>query len=140
MSVGVSMCLYARSSSARREQGGHVQPPRHAAGGVLAGRRSVLASSSAFRLNHALAHTHSELLILCVLLLLFVMSVAVAAMAVQLQVTGAKTWHVCPPSQSPFMYEAGAVDAFHPDYDRFPLFKNVIRVLILCHAILCVSF
>ena len=42
----------------------------------------------------------------------------------QAQVKGSKTWHICAPEQDRFMYGAGAVDFFNPDYRRFPLARN----------------
>lgn len=38
----------------------------------------------------------------------------------QLQIQGRKLWHLCPPSEDGKMYAAGAVNAFAPDYDRYP--------------------
>lgn len=42
----------------------------------------------------------------------------------QLQLVGSKKWHLCGPEQSSFLYKAGDVDLFNPDYARFPLLKN----------------
>jgi hypothetical protein len=42
----------------------------------------------------------------------------------QLQLVGAKKWHLCGPEQTPFMYEAGKIDLFAPDYASFPLLRN----------------
>jgi hypothetical protein len=42
----------------------------------------------------------------------------------QLQLVGAKKWHLCGPEQTPFLYEAGKVDLFTPDYAAFPLLRN----------------
>lgn len=42
----------------------------------------------------------------------------------QAQLFGAKRWHICSPTQSRFLYRAGDVDAFDPDYTRFPLFAQ----------------
>jgi len=42
----------------------------------------------------------------------------------QVQLEGRKGWHLCSPSQDPFMYEAGDVDAFKPDYGYWPDFKK----------------
>lgn len=42
----------------------------------------------------------------------------------QVQLLGSKRWHLCAPSQNRFLYRAGDVDTFQPDYDRFPLFRN----------------
>ena len=47
------------------------------------------------------------------------------APAWQIQLTGQKTWHICPPDMDRCMYTAGDVDAFNPDYKRFPLFLEV---------------
>jgi hypothetical protein len=38
----------------------------------------------------------------------------------QAQISGRKRWHVCDPSQDDYMYYAGEVDTFDPDYDKFP--------------------
>ena len=50
----------------------------------------------------------------------------------QLQLQGRKRWHLCSPSQSPFLYGAGQVDLFHPNYARFPL---VLRANCLEHTL-----
>jgi hypothetical protein len=42
----------------------------------------------------------------------------------QLQLTGSKKWHLCGPEQSPYLYSAGDVDLFAPDYAKFPLVLN----------------
>lgn len=43
----------------------------------------------------------------------------------QLQVHGAKRWHVCAPDQRPFLYGvAGGVDAFYPKLSRHPAFAH----------------
>ena len=42
----------------------------------------------------------------------------------QAQVKGAKTWHLCGPDQTPYMYSAGKVDWFKPNYKRYPLARN----------------
>lgn len=42
----------------------------------------------------------------------------------QLQVFGAKRWHLCAPTQRAFLYGAGQVDAFSPDYSKYPLFSK----------------
>jgi histone arginine demethylase JMJD6 len=42
----------------------------------------------------------------------------------QAQFSGEKRWHLCGPSEDSFMYKAGDVDAFSPDYGRFPLFRE----------------
>jgi hypothetical protein len=42
----------------------------------------------------------------------------------QIQIQGRKKWHICAPSQDPYMYAAGDIDAFKPDYQRFPKFSN----------------
>lgn len=41
----------------------------------------------------------------------------------QAQLTGGKKWHICAPNQRPYLYGAGLVDCFHPDYEKYPLFK-----------------
>jgi tetratricopeptide (TPR) repeat protein len=42
----------------------------------------------------------------------------------QAQVAGKKRWHLCHPSQGKFLYSAGQIDAFDPDYSQFPLFSQ----------------
>lgn len=42
----------------------------------------------------------------------------------QAQVAGAKRWHICPPSETKWIGEAGGVNTFDPDFERFPLFIN----------------
>jgi hypothetical protein len=42
----------------------------------------------------------------------------------QLQLVGAKKWHLCGPEQTPFMYEAGKIDLFAPDYLSHPLLRE----------------
>jgi len=42
----------------------------------------------------------------------------------QAQLAGSKRWHLCDPSQSRYLYGAGTVDTFDPDYDRYPLFHQ----------------
>eukprot|EP01006_Ploeotia_vitrea_P049971 TRINITY_DN67398_c11_g3_i2.p2 TRINITY_DN67398_c11_g3~~TRINITY_DN67398_c11_g3_i2.p2 ORF type:complete len:569 (+),score=335.79 TRINITY_DN67398_c11_g3_i2:3-1709(+) len=42
----------------------------------------------------------------------------------QAQVHGAKKWHICPPDQSQYLYGAGKVDCFHPNYAKTPLFEH----------------
>lgn len=42
----------------------------------------------------------------------------------QVQVVGAKKWHLCGPEQSPFVYKAGMVNTLRPDYAKYPLFSN----------------
>jgi hypothetical protein len=42
----------------------------------------------------------------------------------QVQLEGRKAWHICSPDQEAYMYEAGDVDAFKPDYDYFPEFAK----------------
>ena len=42
----------------------------------------------------------------------------------QVQVSGYKRWHICSPSQDGNMYTAGDVDAFSPDYQKWPKFKS----------------
>lgn len=41
----------------------------------------------------------------------------------QVQVSGHKRWHICAPAQRSFMYDAGRVDTFKPDYSRAPRFR-----------------
>mmetsp|Transcript_61436 Transcript_61436/g.168711 ORF Transcript_61436/g.168711 Transcript_61436/m.168711 type:complete len:343 (+) Transcript_61436:433-1461(+) len=38
----------------------------------------------------------------------------------QLQIIGQKRWHLCSPTQDPFLYHAGDVDMLAPDYESFP--------------------
>jgi len=40
----------------------------------------------------------------------------------QVQIVGRKRWHLCAPTEDGFLYRAGDVDAFNPDYVRYPLF------------------
>eukprot|EP01036_Dinobryon_divergens_P023418 gene23418-31762_t len=42
----------------------------------------------------------------------------------QIQLVGQKKWHICPPSQDEFMYDAGDVDFFRPNYFMRPLARN----------------
>eukprot|EP00937_MAST-01D_sp_MAST-1D-sp2_P004606 g4606.t1 len=43
----------------------------------------------------------------------------------QVQLHGTKRWHLCHgDTQDPFMYGAGDVNAFAPDYVKYPLFKR----------------
>lgn len=42
----------------------------------------------------------------------------------QAQVAGAKRWHICAPSESRWLYGAGKIDTFDPDYLTYPLFAN----------------
>jgi hypothetical protein len=42
----------------------------------------------------------------------------------QIQLSGIKRWHICGPSENHKMYEASDVNAFAPDYDRYPLFLD----------------
>lgn len=42
----------------------------------------------------------------------------------QVQLVGRKRWHICPPSQDPYLYKAGEVNTFNPDYIRYPLFRQ----------------
>lgn len=42
----------------------------------------------------------------------------------QAQITGYKRWHLCSPSQDKYMYRAGDVDAFDPDYEKWPNFEK----------------
>lgn len=51
------------------------------------------------------------------------------APAWQVQLTGQKTWHICSPDQDEFMYEAGEVDTFSPNYKKYPLFLQVITYI-----------
>jgi len=39
----------------------------------------------------------------------------------QSQIRGRKRWHLCDDSQSEFLYGAGKVNTFAPDYEKFPL-------------------
>jgi len=41
----------------------------------------------------------------------------------QAQLVGGKRWHICAPDQRVYLYGAGTVDCFHPDYEKYPLFK-----------------
>lgn len=42
----------------------------------------------------------------------------------QLQVAGAKTWHLCAPEQGPYMGAAGEVDTLAPDYNASAFFRS----------------
>lgn len=42
----------------------------------------------------------------------------------QFQAKGRKKWHICSPAQQRFMYRAGDVNTFDPDYEKFPLFAE----------------
>lgn len=42
----------------------------------------------------------------------------------QAQVSGAKKWHICAPDQAPYLYGAGEVDCFYPNYEKYPLFEQ----------------
>jgi hypothetical protein len=42
----------------------------------------------------------------------------------QAQVAGAKRWHICAPDQAPYLYSAGEVDCFYPNYEKVPLFEH----------------
>ena len=42
----------------------------------------------------------------------------------QAQLAGSKRWHLCGPDSDRFMYGAGDVDAFAPNYKSFPLFER----------------
>ena len=42
----------------------------------------------------------------------------------QVQLTGRKLWHICSPTQDEFVYTAGEVDTFKPDYERYPKMIN----------------
>eukprot|EP01037_Dinobryon_pediforme_P029035 gene29035-32532_t len=42
----------------------------------------------------------------------------------QVQIAGQKKWHICPPSENGFMYGAGDVDFFNPNYFKYPLARN----------------
>jgi hypothetical protein len=43
----------------------------------------------------------------------------------QVQVHGAKRWHICAPDQRSFLYGVrNGVDAFYPDYSRHPMFTH----------------
>ena len=42
----------------------------------------------------------------------------------QVQITGRKLWHICSPDQDEFVYNAGDVDTFKPDYKRYPKMVN----------------
>ena len=43
----------------------------------------------------------------------------------QAQVQGRKRWHLCEgDSQDDFMYQAGDVNSFAPDYEKYPLFRQ----------------
>ncbi len=41
----------------------------------------------------------------------------------QAQLIGAKRWHICAPDQSQYLYGAGKVDLFDPDYEQFPNYR-----------------
>jgi tetratricopeptide (TPR) repeat protein len=42
----------------------------------------------------------------------------------QVQLTGRKLWHICSPSQDPYVYKAGEVNTFKPDYHNYPKMIN----------------
>jgi ribosomal protein L16 Arg81 hydroxylase len=42
----------------------------------------------------------------------------------QVQLQGSKLWHICAPDQSFALYEAGDVDVWQPNYERFPRFAQ----------------
>lgn len=42
----------------------------------------------------------------------------------QAQLWGSKRWHICAPTESRYLYSAGQIDAFDPDYERYPLFHH----------------
>jgi hypothetical protein len=42
----------------------------------------------------------------------------------QAQLRGTKRWHLCDVDQSPYVYGAGTVDVFDPDYAEYPLLLN----------------
>ncbi len=44
----------------------------------------------------------------------------------QVQLSGAKLWHICAPSESRWLYGEGSspIDVFQPDYAKYPLFAN----------------
>lgn len=44
----------------------------------------------------------------------------------QAQVLGRKRWHICDDSQTPYVYEAGKVNTFQPDYEAFPEMKKAV--------------
>jgi Cupin-like domain len=52
----------------------------------------------------------------------------------QAQVAGAKRWHLCEPDQTPYMYTAGAVDCFYPNYEKTPLFEHAKCFEGIAHA------
>lgn len=43
----------------------------------------------------------------------------------QVQVEGAKKWHLCSPQDGKYLYGPGQIDTFRPDYERFPHFRKV---------------
>lgn len=51
----------------------------------------------------------------------------------QLQIQGRKKWHICGPSQDEFMYGAGEVDFFHPDYKNYPKAHNASCYEVILH-------
>jgi hypothetical protein len=42
----------------------------------------------------------------------------------QAQVAGSKRWHLCAPSESGYLYQAGTLDVFDPDYSLYPLYEH----------------
>ena len=52
----------------------------------------------------------------------------------QAQVAGGKKWHICAPDQSPYLYQAGEVDCFYPNYEKYPLFEYARCVQSEVHA------
>eukprot|EP01031_Cornospumella_fuschlensis_P043618 gene43618-53343_t len=54
--------------------------------------------------------------------------------AYQIQLVGRKKWHLCDSSQSPYLYEAGDVDMFCPDYETYPLVEQALCSEVVVHA------
>jgi ribosomal protein L16 Arg81 hydroxylase len=42
----------------------------------------------------------------------------------QIQLEGAKMWHLCGPDQNANMYGAGLIDVWNPDYEKYPRFAQ----------------
>jgi hypothetical protein len=42
----------------------------------------------------------------------------------QAVVSGGKRWFICAPSENQYLYRAGKVDAWNPDYETYPLFAQ----------------
>lgn len=54
--------------------------------------------------------------------------------AYQIQLVGRKEWHLCDALQSPYLYKAGDVDMFIPDYQTYPLAEQAACYEVVVHA------